>query len=495
VLVGGSWLIAARIIDRLVGIVSVSIMARLLTPIDFGVVAVAGTVVGAVELLSAFGFDWALVRHTNPSVEDLNSAWTLRVLLGVVTGIGIAALGPAGAAFYHQPALKAVLIAMGVTSFTASLENIGMVYYRRDFAFHMEFLIRSAAKLGGFIVSVAVALRYRSYWALVAGQFAMRAVTASASYLLHPFRPRLTLKNARDLLGFSSWLLFGNVIDYCRLRFSDLYIGRVYGAATNGLFAISGEISVVPVTEISQPINRAAYSKYAEDVRANRSLAPSYLNIASLIWMISLPMAVGTAAVAPAIVGLLLGPKWQTAVPVLRWSSIGMAFGLMSTGTPPVCWALGRPRIAAISSAAGAAILIPAAIVCSHLWGYVGVAVAFVVLSALMVPVNFMLLRRVAGIRFAELWPRVWRIMLGTLLMGGILWLAFAGVTIGGSASALRLLLEEVVLGAIVYIVVVYAAWLLCDKPPGPEHVAEQLAVRALGRWRQLNRSKPRAVP
>jgi lipopolysaccharide exporter len=486
VLVGGSWLIAARAVDRLVGVVSVSIMARLLTPGDFGVVAVAGTVVGAVELLSAFGFDWALVRHLDPSVDDLNSAWTLRVLLGVVTGIGIAAMGPAGAAFYHLPALKGVLIGMGVTSFTASLENIGTVYFRRDYAFHMEFLMRSAAKLGGFIVAVAVALQYRSYWALVAGQFAIRVVNVVSSYLLHPFRPRLSLKKARDLLGFSSWLLFGNVIQYCLVRFGDLYIGRVYGAATNGLFAVAGEISVAPLSEVAQPINRAAYSKYSEDVRANRGLAASYASISSLIWMIALPMAAGTAAVAPAIIALLLGPRWQAAVPVLRWSAIGMAFGLISTGTAPVCWAIGRPRVVVASNASAAAMLIPAAMVCSHFWGYLGVAFAWVLVNAFMVPINFTLLRRVAGISFAELWAHVWRVVLGTLLMGAILWCLFRGSEIAGSASALRLLLEQVAVGVFTYTVVVYATWIAAGKPPGPEHLAEKVIRRVLGRWTRL---------
>ena len=65
----------------------------------------------------------------------------------------------------------------------------------------------------------------------------------AASYLLHPYRPRLSLKNARDLFGFSAGLLLSNMIDYCRLRFGVLYVGRVYGAATNGLFAVAGEIS------------------------------------------------------------------------------------------------------------------------------------------------------------------------------------------------------------------------------------------------------------
>ncbi len=483
VFVGGSWLMAARALDRLVGIASVSIMARLLKPIDFGVVAVAGTVVGAVELLSAFGFDWALVRHRDPSPDDLNSAWTLRVLFGLATFIALALLGPPAATFYHQPALRAVLVAMGAISFTGSLENIGTVYFRRDFAFHKEFLIRSAAKVGGLCASLPVALYYRSYWALVAGLFAIRAITVGASYFLHPFRPRTSLKRARDLFTFSAWLLFTNIIDYCRGRFADLYIGRVYGAATNGLLALAWEIAVVPITEVSQPIGRAAYSKYAEDVRANRGLGASYCSIASLIWMITLPMAAGIAAVAPAIIRLLLGSQWQAAEPVLRWMAVGVAFWALAANTHYVYWALGRTRIPAFTSAAGAVIVIPTTIVCSQLWGYVGVIVAGTLTAALLVPLNFVLLSRVAGIRFAELWYQVWRIVLGTAVMGAVLWLLFAESAITGPATALRVLMEEIAVGAVTYTTVVYVAWLVCGRPPGPERVVEELTLRAVSRW------------
>jgi len=485
VLVGGSWLIAARVIDRLVGVVSISVLARLLKPVDFGVVAVAGTVVGAVELFSAFGFDWALVRHRDPSADDLNSAWTLRVLFGLATFVALALLGPAGAAFYHQPALKAVLVAMGAISFTGSLENIGTVYFRRDFVFHKEFLIRAASKLGGFCVSLAVALQYRSYWALVAGLFAVRAVTVGASYLLHPYRPRPSLKNARDLFGFSAGLLFANVIDYCRARFGDLYIGRVYGAATNGLFAVAGEISVTPLTEVSQPIGRAAYSRYTEDIRANRGLEASYLSITSLIWMITLPMAAGIAAVAPAIIRLLLGPRWEGAIAVLRWMAVGTGFWLMNANTHYVYWALGRTRIPAATSAAGAVVLIPATIACSHFGGYVGVAFAFALTSAFLVPINFAILRRVAGIRFADLWRHVWRIVLATLVMGVTLWYLFQDSASTSPVAAMRLLVEQVAVGALTYVAIVYAIWVACGRPPGPEHLAEQLILRALGRWKR----------
>ncbi|MBV8307838.1 MAG: oligosaccharide flippase family protein, partial [Gammaproteobacteria bacterium] len=215
IFVGSSWLIGVQAVERLIGLVSIAILARLLTPTDFGVVAVAMTVVAAVELTSAFGFDWALIRHRDLSDEILNSAWTLRVLFGAASCVALGLLGPVAAAFYRLPPLRSVLLVLGLASFLGSLENIGTVFFRRDFTFHNEFLLRVTTKLSGFIVSLAMAFAFRSYWALVVGTLAIRASGTAMSYLLHPYRPGLSLARARDLFGFSSWILLGKLVDYC----------------------------------------------------------------------------------------------------------------------------------------------------------------------------------------------------------------------------------------------------------------------------------------
>lgn len=483
VLVGGSWLIGARVMDRLIGIISISILARLLKPPDFGLVAVASTVVAGVELLSAFGFDWALVRHHEPSADDLNSAWTLRVLFGALTFVVLTLLGPVAASFYHQAAMRPVLMAMGAASFVGSLENIGTVFFRREFAFHKEFLIRSASKLVGFLVTVGVALEYHSFWALVVGVFCVRCVTVAASYLFHPYRPYFSLLNARVLFGFSTWLLLGNIIEYCREKFADLYIGRVFGPSANGLFAVAGEISIVPITEIASPINRAAYSKYTEDVRNGRDLGPSYISIAALIWLISLPMAAGTVSVAPEVIRLLLGPQWHAAEPVLRWLAVGTAFTVMAANTHYVYWALGHTRVVAALSLVGAAIIVPVTVVCARFAGYPGVAFAFALASALVVPINFMTLRRLAGIRFSDLWRRVWRIAFGAIVMAIVLWLTFNQSDTEGVGAAAIMLALKVVCGFGIYTALVVVTWVACGRPPGPERAAMEMLKAALKKF------------
>jgi O-antigen/teichoic acid export membrane protein len=473
--VGATWLLTVQVVERLIGIVSVSVLARLLTPTDFGTVAVAGTVVAIVELMSAFGFDWALVRRRDLSAAYLNSAWTLRALLGLATFVALALLGPPAAAFYRLPALRMVLVTLGLASFLGSLENIGTVFFRRDFAFHKEFIMRVATKLCGFVVTLSVALVYRSYWALVTGIITLRLSATVASYLLHPFRPRPTLVHARELLGFSSWLLLGNIIDYCRDRFSSLYLGRVFGPHATGLFAVSGELAYTPISAIAAPINRVAFSKYTQDVRASRALTNSYLEIASMIWLIALPMCTGTMAVAPEIVRLLLGPQWQDATTVVKLLTLGTVFNVAIANTHYVYWALGHARVVAALSAMGAATVIPLMIICSHYLGYDGVAWAYAVTSAALTPVNFGTLRRYAGIRFRQLWARVWRVTLAAAAMWVVLSTMFAPAGRESASAAAALLLVKVPLGAAIYAGGVVLLWLACGRPEGPERRAWEL--------------------
>lgn len=481
------WLLAARVLERIIGLISITILARLLTPSDFGLVAIASIVVSAIQVFTQFGFDWALVRYKAPTPSDLNTAWTLRALLGLGVLGFLVVIGPIAAHFFRQADLRTVLIALGVGAFAVSLENIGTVYFRRDFTFGREFLIRAIAKLSGFVTTVALALLTRSYWALVWGSVATNLATTIASYAFHPYRPRLSLGGVRALLAFSSWLLVGSLAGFFRQQFAKMYLGRVYGAATTGLFSVAEQIAIIPL-EIAMPINRVAYSKYSQDTREGRHLKSSYIAIASLIWAISLPISLGTVALAPEIVAVLLGHQWTGAVPVLRLMAIGMAISVMVANTHYVYWALGLSRVTAALSITNAIAIIPLTIVGSLLAGYVGVAWAFALQSALIAPINFFLLRRHAGIAFRELWAHVWRVALGACAMLAVLSLAFTPLSNDTASAAAIRFLVAVLAGGVVYVTVVFAAWRLVGQPQGPERVVLDLARDRLPR-------RPRHVP
>ena len=126
------WTLAARQGERLLGVLSISILARLLSPSDFGLVAMGTSIAAVAEVLAAFGFDWALVRLPNPTREHYDTAWSLRVLCGALVFVGLAVLAYPIAVLYSRPAVTAVVIAMGFSSLIGSAENIWMAEFRRQ---------------------------------------------------------------------------------------------------------------------------------------------------------------------------------------------------------------------------------------------------------------------------------------------------------------------------------------------------------------------------
>ena len=161
---------------------------------------------------------------------------------------------------------------------------------------------------------------------------------------------------------------------------------------------------------------------------------------------------------------------------VVSWFSVSAASGVVMANTHYVYWALGRSKVTATLSAVSAAIIIPGIILGSHLVGYRGVAIAGALASATLVPINFRMLRRDAGISFADLWARVWRVTLGASTMLIVLFVALPRPTHGTAPAVALLLLIKVVAGAAIYIAAVSAMWLASGRPAGPERRILQLA-------------------
>jgi O-antigen/teichoic acid export membrane protein len=147
---------AARQAERILGILSIAVLARLLAPADFGIVALAGSVVAVAEVLSRFGFDWGVIRLEKPDREHYDTAWTLRVIAGVAVFAVILAAAYPMAELMQRPVLVWVIAALGLNTLVGAFENIWMAEYRRNTEFGPEFKVRVSAKVVGLVSSVAL---------------------------------------------------------------------------------------------------------------------------------------------------------------------------------------------------------------------------------------------------------------------------------------------------------------------------------------------------
>jgi lipopolysaccharide exporter len=478
---GIAWMSMMRVGVKCLGLVSTIVLARLLVPADFGLVAMAMSVVAALELLSAFSFDFALIQRQDADRSHYDTAWTLNVLFALLLATILLLVAPAAADFYNEPRLKTVMQILALGMFVQGFENIGVVAFRKDLAFRKEFLMRIAQKVCGTVVTLSLAFSLRSYWALVIGIVAGNAMSVVISYFAHPFRPRPSLAARGHLFSYSRWMLLNNALFFVRDRTPDFVLGRIAGASAVGLFSLSNEISNLPTGELVAPINRAvmpAYAKMAGDLEALRR---GFLDVIGLIAVLALPAGVGIAATSELIVTVVLGDKWLAAIPLISVLAFVGSLNALQTNCGNVHYAMGRPELLTMCAAIQVVLLIPFMIWGAYEYGALGIAYAYVVSAAIInVPLNYAILLHRLKLPLAQVLSLYWRPVIGSVVM------YFLTTAVARELSpSVGALLGAIAFGAIVYGLTVGLLWLAAGRPNGPEKTL--LDKILLPTWQRLS--------
>lgn len=468
---GASWMILFKLVDRGLGLASTIVLARLLVPGDFGIVAMAASVIALLELFSAFGLDISLIQRAETTKEHFDSAWTLNVLAGLTVACLLIANAWPLAIFFREPRLAPVICALAAGSVIQGFENIGTVRFRKDLQFDREFRFLTAKRLLPFFVTLPLAFILRNYWALVIGTVVGRVGAVILSYAFHPFRPRFGLHGARDLMHFSKWMLLHNVIAFFKDRSSSFVVGRLSDAAGLGLFSLSAEIASLPSTELIAPINRALLPIYARLADDKPALGREYLQAMGAIALIAVPAVAGIALTAPYVVTLFLGPKWQGAVPLLQILAFFGITQVLQTNAFSAFIALGKPKAYVQINVIHVVVLLVLLITLTKPYGLIGAAWAYVVTALLLLPVNFALIIYYIGLRPVDLLARFWRPVVAAGAMYGLVRtlsppVALESISTAGAGSALAICVAT---GIATYCLGIVLLWLIAGRPQGAE--------------------------
>ena len=472
---GIAWMVAARMLDRLFGVASTLILARLLVPADFGLVAMATTIGGLLELLGAFSFDLALIQKNNAERRHYDTVWTFGVLFGLGFALALVLLAGPAAEFYRDARLPTVMYLTAAAYVVGAFNNVGVVAFRKELEFHQEFQFILIRRLVTFGVTIGAALLLRSYWALLLGTLVGRIVNCITSYTMHPYRPRWSLAAAGELFHFSKWLLLNNFLFYMLNNGSSFVIGRLLGANALGMFTVSNEIASLPSTELVAPINRATFPAMAK-MQATDEIAATWLKLFGMISLVILPVGFGIAAVAPTLVPVMLGPQWAAATPLLQLLAIYGALAATQGNNGTVWLAAGHPRMSTLIGAVYLLVLFPCLYVFLYQGTLLDVGKAYLVTGAIYVPTSMLLTWRLLRFR----WLSVLQLALRPVLGVGVMWLALAALRPALAGwPAVASLAVQCLAGALAYCACVLLLWRLAGAPDGPERfILDKLALR-----------------
>ncbi len=468
---GVAWMLLARLGDRIGGILSIAITARLLSPNDFGMFQMALSVMALVEIFALFGFDWALIRHPEPKREHFDTAFTLQLIFSTATSLVVIALAHPFAAYYRMPELAWAVMAMALAPFVNSLNNLAIVHLRRDMRFEADFWRMFVPRIVGIVACILFAVLWQSYWALIAGVVLAKAASAAVGYVLHPYRPRLSLEKWRELMGFSVWLQIASVIDGLRQRIGDLVIGRQLGSHPLAIYTMSIELANLPQSEFVGALNSAIFTKYARIQNDLAQLRSAYLDILGLTLMVGMPAAVGLVFTAPAAVRLLLGVQWVDVVPVVQILALGALAAGIAANSTFVLMTTGRPKLITALAVVNLVLLLAFLLVLTPTRGVLGAAIGFTAAGLLMLPAHILVLRREIQLELRDLWPRAWRSLFATALMALVLRLGMPIAAPETLLTAAVVLLVAAGGGGLVYTLCLSGLWILNGRPPGLEQM------------------------
>lgn len=466
VLVGAFISVGIRWTDRLIGMVSTLILARLLAPDDFGISAMAMLLVGLIGVLLDMGVNLTLVQNKHATQEDFDAAWTLRLIQSGVAAVVVFLAAYPAAEYFHDPRVTAVMQVLAVWVVLGGVENIGIVSFQKKMEFGLEFYFFFGKRVSGFLVTILAAWYLHSYWALVIGAMVTRAVGVVLSYAMHPMRPRLSLIRMKSMLSFSTWNLVRSIGGYLSENLDRLLVGGRESTATMGFYSMASEIAALPSSELLMPINRVLFPMFVAVKDEAEKLKRMFVLALGVQVMVGVPAGIGVVLVAPELVRVLLGERWMAAAPFIQiFGGINVLWAFSASGVY-LLLALGRTKMTALIMWGQVLVFVVPALVLIPEGGAMAIAQLRLGVAAVgLLIFGYLIRRERPSWRLIELLACIWRPCIASAAMALVL-LSLPALT---AFPVIVQLLLKTVLGAVVYSVAVLALWALGGRRDGAE--------------------------
>lgn len=458
---GTAWAIAGTAAGAVVQFISSIVYARLLTPLDFGLMAWANVIAQFVFLFTNFGFNVSIVQRESLGREELSTIWWSNVIVD-----GLAATLCFVIAFVSRhlsaspdvpPLLMLMALQFGITAVGAVNEALML----RQFMFREMAINSFVGNLSGFLAAVLLLrLTGLGVYALVVGGIIGTVVSTVNRFLFVPWLPSRTFSwvECRRQLAFGSSLMGAMLIGYANGNIDKTTIGTMLDKRQLGYFEYASAIPAQIVSQLGTLLNRALFPALAtlqSNVLDFRRVLLRYIRMISLL---AFPLLVGLALVADLFVSVAYGDKWAEVVAPMRAVCITGLFALVAGSLIMVCNALGRPNLALKTSITAFPVNAALTVAAVKLAGLLGAAVSRAFVPALTVGLLWRSLGQLIPLSAWDLFSAVSPALTGCAGMA-VLLMSVDFLGMASSLGPVQLLGLKVVLGAVTYFFIVWAGW------------------------------------
>ncbi|NDJ17666.1 lipopolysaccharide biosynthesis protein [Myxacorys almedinensis] len=475
--------IAAQPIKLAIGVGSTAILARLLTPADFGLVAMAAPLLAFVDSLTNFGLETVTIQRSQLDHQQTSAIFWLSLRINSVVIGGMMAMAPVMAWFYQEPELVGITLAMAIGVFSVCLTSQHQALLRRQLKFEVVTVLEVSALGAGAMIAIAAAWIGWGYWALVLQVVVMQVIQSFASWQVCGWRPVRVIKtpeldaNLRSMMSYGGHLTGFRFISRLGNQLDRILIGYFSNASALGLYHVAYRWAYFSFEQIYNPLFNVAVSSLSRaqhDPQLYRRYCRQGL---TPIFSVCMPLLTFSFIEAQTLILLLLGNQWLEAVPLFRLLTLAVFVGSMHRVTKWLYVSIGQTQRQFRWGLLHSSVMIVAVSIGAH-WGAFGVAMGYTIAICLLTLPSVTFCLKTSPLSLGDFLGVVWRPALGSVLAGLILF----------SSRFLLPNLDNAIVDAAVKFIIFGVAYLsIWISFPG----GRQTAARALQMFKKL-RSKQR---
>lgn len=387
-------------------LLQMAVMARLLAPGDFGLMALVAAVIAFAQIFSDMGMSNIIIQHQKISHKALSSLYWLNVSASTLLMLLLILLSPWMAVWYHEPRIQTILMLVSTTFLIAAFGQQLRVTAEKNLRFQQLAGIELSASLLGFFVAIAVAFAGGGVYALVAGTLtnAISSTVLCWWILADGWRPmwRLRIGEIREFLGSGAYIMGFSLINTINMQADILIGGRILGAANLGAYSLPKDLSLRLAMIINPIVTRVGLPVMARAQDDKELLKSIYLKTLRMTASVNFPLYTAIAIFAPEIVAIMFGSQWLESVPLLRILALWGLFRSIGNPAGSLVFALGRGRLIFWWSVGQMLIQVPIFWFGSK-YGLVGLSFSLLVCAMILpLPQWYIIIRPLCNAQFVE---------------------------------------------------------------------------------------------
>jgi PST family polysaccharide transporter len=455
-LVGIEWSAAAQISKTLLQLAIFVILARLLTPKDFGLIAMIMVFTGFVGIFSEIGFSAAIIQRLDISENHLSSVFWLNLFLGILLTIVLASLSNTISNFYNEPILAPITLLTSITFAISSLTSVHKAILQRSMDFRKLAIVETVAILVAGIFAIALALLKFGVWCLVLQSITSTTISALMIWRVSKWEPHLKfdMTAIKELFGFSRNVFGFNFFNYWSRNIDDLLIGKFISSSSLGIYTKAYEFMLMPINQISSTIGKVMFPSLSKIQNDKMRVKEIYLKTIGVIALVTFPFMCALFIVSESFVISVFGIKWIKLIPILKVFSI---IGLMQSIVTTVGWiyySQGRTGLMLRWGLISGLLIIISFLIGIYIGSIMAVVYCYAIANIILLYHNFTIPGKLINLKFFEILRNVLGVLSCAIIMALLVYVI--GMIIPEGWSSELHLLVQIPFGVMVYLILIH---------------------------------------